>query len=525
MKPTTLKNFTHAHAWLGLIISGILMIVFVCGSMSFFRENIILWNMQYDAPNITLDEQRQPVATSVIVQNIINQGHQLPHDHGVLITAPSKEQPYFVGYFEIETPEGAHVDINQSFDPYTGERLQLDQEHYYLGNMLYRMHINLMLPAVGTELVGIVSLLFFVMILTGSLMVLKKIISHYYRYRTTRNKDTYLDGHTIIGISALPFTFIYALTGVMFNLSIILQAGFGFAVFKGNVPALLETADFYSAPIINELAGKPSDLSRLDEIIADAEQRHPNKHVHFVNIFAPHDANAQVEVALTQPLSFERITRLTYQLNSASLLKEYAPSQSATAGTYDVLSTLHTAEFGSMPLKVLYFLLGLGCCYLILTGNLIWLEKREQNRQQNQRGLHFVKAMTMALSCGTFIAVASCFLAARFAPQSLSQDSLLTPVFVVMLLGCLIHGWLGKHVRGTMLQQLYVAALLSLIPPIYDASQWFMGHTPPSYLLSDVMLVNSALCLFSAFCLILIKHHRPKITAMNTEPVAICSKA
>ncbi|MBE0364578.1 hypothetical protein PULV_a2298 [Pseudoalteromonas ulvae UL12] len=518
MKKTTLKNLTHAHAWLGLIISGVLMIVFVCGSLSFFRENIVLWDMQYDAPHTQVTEDSELIPVSNIAKQITAQGHTFPDDHGVFIELPTKEQPYYVSYFEIETPEGKHVDIEQSFDPYTGEILSLDQSNYYLGHMLYRMHLNLMFPTGGTELVGIVSLLFFVMVLTGCLIVLKKIISHYYQYRTNRNKDLYLDGHTMIGVSALPFTFIYALTGVMFNLSIILQAGFGFAVFKGNIPALMETADFYSPPRITELANAPSDLARIDEIMADAKQRHPDKKVYFVNLFVPNDANAQLEVALTQPLSFERVTRLTYQVNTATLLQEYVPSQSATAGTYDVLSTLHTAEFGSNIMKFVYFILGLGCCYLILTGNLIWITKREQQRQQSQRGLQFVKAMTLALSSGTLIAVASCFIAARFAPQSWSQVSLQPSLFGIMIALCLIHGWFSKPARNAMMQQLSLAGLLFIINPIYDLVQWLSGHVTPHYLTADVLLVNSALLVICGFCWLLVQHHRAPVQAFEGTP-------
>ena len=517
MKQSTLKNFTHAHAWLGLITSGVLMIVFVCGSMSFFRENIVLWDMQYDAPKTDLASQRHQVPVSTIAKQISNQGHTMPADHGVFIELPTQAQPFYVSYFEIETPEGEHVDVNQSFDPETGQRYELDQADFYLGNMLYRMHISLMLPG-GTELVGIVSLIFFVMVFTGTLILLKKIISHYYQYRVDRRKDTYLDGHSIIGISTLPYTFLFALTGVMFNLSILLQAGFGFAVFKGNIPALMATADFYAPPRITELSGQPADLTLLDDMVEDAKRRYPEQSVYFLNIFAPNDQAGQVEVAMTAPHTLDQLTRLTYSLADGRLIKEYKPSQSATAGTYSVLSSLHFGEYGGNTLKFIYFLLGLACCYMILTGNLIWLEKRENNRKQSKRGLQFVKAMTLALSSGTLIAVASTFIAARFAPESWSQVSLLPPLFGVMILVCLIHGWFSKNVRGGMIQQLYVAAILALICPLYDLIQMLLGHTPPSYLIVDVWLVTIAQVLVAGFCLLLVRHHRPRAKTFNLEP-------
>lgn len=509
MNKSTLKNLTHAHAWLGLIISGVLMIVFVCGSISFFRHNIVQWDSQYLAPSPLLNETA-PVST--VLDNIARKAHHIPAHHSLHIKLPSYEKPYYYTYFETETQDGHHIDHQLNFDAHTGEQLSTNSSQFYLSDMLYRLHISLLLPY-GTEIVGVITLLFFVMVLSGICMVLKKLVSHFYQYRVKRTKDTYLDGHTLIGISSLPFTFIFALTGVMFNLSILLQAGFGFAVFKGNIPALIETAGFFDVPHV-EYSGNTIDNSQVDIIIKKAQQAYPEHTIASVNIYAAGDEAGQVELEMRQDQHLIPNTHVVYALKDTDVVRQYNAISAPTAATYTTLSSLHFGDFGGITLKFIYFVLGLGCCYLILSGNLIWLEKREQRRQQSKRGLAFVKAMTLALSTGTLMAVACSFIGARFAPVEWSRIDLLPLVFlsaiVISLLHALFASMKRQAVRQAMIHQLLASAVLFAICPLYDLLQAIFGHIPYNYLLLDVILVNSMLLLVALFCFALGKYHYVK---------------
>ncbi|MBE0369981.1 PepSY-associated TM helix domain-containing protein [Pseudoalteromonas aurantia] len=522
MNKTTLKNLTHAHAWLGLIISGVLMIVFVCGSISLFRHNIIHWDSQYHAPD-PLSEQIVPIST--ILDKIATQEHNIPAHHGVLISIPQSDQPYYYTAFETETADGLHIDHQLNFDANTGQLLPYNGEDFYLSDMLYLLHISLLLPY-GTEIVGVITLLFFVMVMSGICIVLKKLVSHFYQYRLNKNKDIYHDGHTLIGVSSLPFTFIFALTGVMFNLSIVLQAGFGFAVFKGDIPALIKTAGFFGQPNV-EYSGNPVSNTHANTIIKDVQEKYPNHKIARLNFFAMGDENGEVEVRLIEHNALIPTTHVIYSLKDASLISEYHAQQAPTAATYTVLSSLHFGEFGGITLKFIYFILGLGCCYLILTGNLLWLEKRENNRQQSKRGLAFVKAMTLALSTGTLIAVACSFIGARFAPFSWTRTDLLPTLFFcaigISLLHALFNSMQRKAIRQAMVQQLLAAAVLFAICPFYDLIQVLFGHAPHPYLLLDVILVNCALLLVALFCFSLGKHQHATSGASASESITLKS--
>ena len=159
MKKETLKNLTHAHAWLGLIISGVLMVVFVCGTASFYRSNIIAWDKHYN-PDKQLEGELAGVPA--VVERLQQKGFKVPLDHQVFVSLPNQDSPQYSLYFEVEQANGEHEDMDLHFHGNSLKESTASFEQYYLGNMLYRMHINLLIPY-GRELVGIVYLLFLVL--------------------------------------------------------------------------------------------------------------------------------------------------------------------------------------------------------------------------------------------------------------------------------------------------------------------------------------------------------------------------
>lgn len=506
MNKETLKQLTNAHAWLGLIISGVLMIVFVCGTISFYRTDVILWDQHHNVKKM-VDEQFIP--PSGIVQKVIDKRFNIPPDHPVALYLPNPTSPVYYVYFEIENEQGQHQRKNLTFNAYTGAEVPEESaSNVYLGNMLYRLHIDLLLPF-GRELVGIVSLLFFVVLLSGICIHLKKMFSHFYQYRIKKDKDMRLDGHNLIGVSSLPYTLMYALTGVMFNLSIVFQAGFGFTIFQGDIEQLAETAGFGHESTI-ERSGQAMNIELIDSIIANAEkQAAPNAEIKNININSFGDYNAQLEIGMIDEQALVTRTDLVYQLSDGSFVEKTSSLENPVTGTYEILSSLHFGVFGGKSLQLVFFVLGLACCYLILTGNLIWLEKREANRKQSQLGLRFVKAMTLALSVGCLWAVSLSFVATRFVPFEYIRTDFLPQVFAFGIFASLIHGYALNKAKKAMIQQLYLALALFALCPVYDLFNSVFGLAINS-VNTSVVMVNIILLAMAVFCWQLARYYRTK---------------
>ena len=108
MKKDALKAITNAHAWVGLIISTILFIVFFAGSLSLFRDNIIAWETN---PHFSSDNNIEAFNVDEIITKIA-QNYKV-YDHGYfVIDFPTKDHPITNTYFEELSVDGEHIDRN-----------------------------------------------------------------------------------------------------------------------------------------------------------------------------------------------------------------------------------------------------------------------------------------------------------------------------------------------------------------------------------------------------------------------------
>ncbi len=494
MNKNTLKQLTAAHSWLGLIISGALMIVFLCGSLSFFKANIHAWE-QYHHYNDPLPTQM--VSPGFISKIIMEQEYNIPADHRVIILFPTEDTPQYQAYFSTEEANGEHKRHSLFFDPATGEQLNDLNSRFYLSDFIYQLHIDLNIPA-GEEIVGVVSLLFFVIVVSGLLIHLKKLIKYFFQYRLKRHRDTYLDGHNLIGVTSLPYTVMYALTGVMFNLSILYQASFGLFVFEGDIDKLAKTSGFI-APTNFSLSGEAMDWNTIDLAIEHANKQLPNSKVYVAKIWGFGDNNAQMQLRLVDAYSVTERLTIDYPLNNYLNHNTVHVLDNPLQGTYHILKQLHYGNFGGVTLQFIYFFLGLACCYLILSGNLIWLEKRANNRKQRQRNLQFVQAMTLSLSIGTLISVALSFIGSRFLPETFARTDALPYLFSAGLVFSFMHACLINNSRRVMSQQACIAGLLFAICPVYDFIHIIITE-PTQGSLINLILVNFISVLISFFC-------------------------
>jgi len=495
MNKNTLKQLTVAHSWLGLVISGALMVVFLCGTLSFFKANIHAWE-QYHHYNSALPTNM--LSPGEISKIIIERNYNIPSDHRVMVLFPTEDSPQYQVFFSTEGDNGEHKRHRLFFDPQTGEQLADLNSRYYLSDFLYKLHIDLNIPA-GKEIVGIVSLLFFVIVISGVLIHLKKLIKYFYQYRLKRNKDTYLDGHNLIGVTSLPYTFMYALTGVMFNLSILYQASFGVFVFQGNIDKLAETSGFV-APTNVALSGEPMQWRAIDLAVDHASKQLPKSKVYVAKIWGFGDKNAQMQLRLINANSVTERLTIDYPLDNYLNHNTVHVMENPVQGTYHILKQLHYGNFGGLTLQFIYFFLGLACCYLILSGNLIWLEKRASSRKQSQRNLKFVHAMTLSLSIGTLISVALCFIGSRFLPEAFARIDALPYLFSVGLVFSFMHAYLVNNSRSVMSQQACVAGILFALCPLYDLIHIVMTEISQGSLI-NLILVNVISLIVSLFCL------------------------
>ena len=110
-------------------------------------------------------------------------------------------------------------------------------------------------------------------------------------------------------------------------------------------------------------------------------------------------------------------------------------------GGLAVISSLHFGDFAGYLVRVLFFILGIGTCYIILTGNLMWIAKRSNLRveKQNLAGLRIVHAMTTGGFIGTIFATAVGFICARIIPiDYVGRSDFITYIFFSCLFSAIV---------------------------------------------------------------------------------------
>jgi len=509
MKRDALKALTNAHAWVGLIISTILFIIFFAGSLSLFREDIISWERD---PYFTTSDDIENFSFDALISQV-TQDYNV-HTHGYFIVQrPTVEQPSSNIYFEEEiVPQGNlgdaqlegsvedHIDKHLIISP--DGKILGDGNAFDWGNFLYKLHYNLHIPEVGLYFVGVVTLFFFVALLSGVVIHWRKIISKFFQYRKDGKKDKLLDAHNLIGVMGLPFHIMYAFSGLVFNLLIVYQISYAVALYGGDQAKLFKAAGIVDVHIEETNIAVP--VQGIDKLYLTAKESLGEVEITRISIDHFGDESASVTFRGDDKSQFSTRKEVTYHIASGRELY-------LTKNNYDndirgglaVIASLHFGDFAGYSLRILFFILGIGTCYIILTGNLMWLQKRANLRseKQNKFGLRLVKAMTTGGFIGTIFATAVGFICARAFPiDMLNRSDVIGQIFFACLALSLITSLFIKEQKQFSAIFLKITAVALAIIPVLD---WLMlpkrivvmfnfGHF--DVLIVEAMLLVLALC-------------------------------
>jgi len=145
--------------------------------------------------------------------------------------------------------------------------------------------------------------------------------------------------------------------------------------------------------------------------------------------------------------------------------------------TLSLLSDLHFAQFGSVALRWLYFLMGLAASAMIATGLVLWTNKRRKYHIEHSgvTSYRFVEVLNVSVVAGLLVAIATFFWANRVLPLALIDRSLWEMrCFFVMWGICFAHSLLRRGSIIAWKDQLYAAAILLGLLPLLN---WLMTNS------------------------------------------------
>jgi len=474
-----LTRFWHAHAWAGVTTALLVYVMFFLGAVVLFYRPLTIW----EEPLL----QQSPRALSSL-------------ESAVRVAAPESDEFYLylpsddralpkVGYFLPDTTLWRMwwLDVD------AGVRIpEREKAAAFVYDLHYLWH-----DVTGYWLqygAGVLVFGFLLALITGALIHLGRFGQQLFQFRPEDERRVlWSDLHKVAGVFGLPFQLVYALTGSMMVLSpLLFQLSIG-PVFGGDAVRAVATAGALVEEPPARDYGPPVAALALDELVARARAIEPRLEVESVVYRGYRHAEGTVDVR--GPIEGQPFGDGLVRLNAATGAFEAheTPDRSTAVGTLARwIHGLHTVEYGGPVARWVLFVLALGGCVTLLTGNWIWIERRAAARQS--RGNALLAKLTAGVGVGCFAGLATLLLASRLLPLDMpgrieSEELALAGMFGAWIVLALLARdtaalwWRGLALSGVLL-------LLAPIAAIQHSALGLFGSGPRH---AQVLAVDSAL--------------------------------
>ncbi|WP_420137775.1 PepSY-associated TM helix domain-containing protein [Sphingomonas sp.] len=363
---STVKRALSAHAAIGLIAGALLYIVSLSGTVAVFFEE---WQR--------IEQPRAPEMPAInpqalqrgIIAVLAKEAGQPPTTH-LYAHLPVAALPRTT----ITTDHQAlHIDARGDIS---------GKEEIAWSDFVVQLHYLLNIPGmVGITIVGILGVMMLTLALSG-VIAHPRIFRDAFRLRARDQNGLGLaDWHNRLSVWTLPFTVGIALTGAVIGLGSVMAFGLAKTNYGGKQEAVF-------APIFGP-EGKPDKTAApppdVPAALAYMAAHHPGLRLTYVTVHDPLTRGQHIQILGTPPrrLIFGEYYNFDGQgrfLGTAGL-SDGALGQQAAASNYD----LHFGNFGGLPVKIAYAILGLALTAICATGTYIWLGKRRRRGLEEPR--------------------------------------------------------------------------------------------------------------------------------------------
>lgn len=494
MKAATIRRFQTVHTWTGLLAGFALFVAFYAGALTVFHDEIAAW--QSPPWRATTDARVSP---DELIQRLLAHHPETRDDFGIVLPGGGNGAPYAFW----QGKDGARFATASQMDAPAD-----DAGGGNLADFVYALHDSLGLPVVGLYLMGIVSVLYGLALVSGLLIHLPQLLGDLFALRTGRNlKRLWQDAHNAIGVLSLPFHVIFALTGAIFCLFAATLFALNTVSFDGKLFGLFAQA-VATAPTTNS-SGVPSAMLSPEQLIARARtaalaqgvSSFDPDYLHFVHYG---DRNAVAEVRGLSQHTLGTYGTVALSARDGSVLATHVGNgQDANGISYSTLYALHFGSFGGNTVRWLYFVLGLAGAFLFYSGNLLWVESRRKRRHADQPLRTRVMARaTVGVCIGSCLGISGAF-GMALACSHMGIDATLAQraaCYGLFLAAC---AWaFARPVARAAAELLGATAALTIAVAIADlfgnANAWMQPWTPATRAVLAVDLTGVVLGLVFA---------------------------
>jgi len=438
-------SMTWLHTWFGLVLGYVLMACFFFGALSVFDREIDRWAV----PQSRFEAQPMP-SFDRLLEPVFRRMRAHPDDmeataRRVIGPLPERESLKPASFYAYTTHRDPVLDIGGEFgvpnepkdpaddhlhvhgwmtiDPRTGVEIpetsrKLGSDFFY--PMHYSLHLHWM--SLGYWIVGLAALVMLAALVSGVVMH-RKIFRELFTFRPDkRTQRSALDLHNLTGVVALPFHFMFALSGLVIFAGIYLPVGDTLLKAQAEKHEKLEAART-GRP--HDPAGVPAKMAPVDPMVAEAQRRWHERgmagEVGYLFIDHVDDANATVSIYRAGTDRVALVGEgIHFKGTTGEVLHEDPPSSTAS-GINEFITGLHLQHFRHWLLRWFYFVGGMAGCACIATGFIFFVEKRKrQHAKDGSSGARWVDALAVTTVTGMIIATLAMLCANRLLPAELA---------------------------------------------------------------------------------------------------------
>ena len=487
------KAWYLLHSWSGAVLGLALYAVFVTGCLLLFMDSMQTW--QYpelralggerhgSAPveSATAAAGQGAAATPAINFPLMIENAQaagLISDEAVFHLPASSRG--------VMLRQGDQVAV---FHPRSGALLGVRDEGAL--RFLRVLHTDLLLPfPVGLIVGGLLGIALLLLAVTG-LVVHRRFYLHLFTWRRRQFRLAWADAHKLAGTWGALFYVLFGLSGAILGLiSIFLMITAG-AAYEGGYAAVNQ--DLKGAAV--QASGQPAALPDFNAILARGRNEAPEMEVEFLTVEHIGDANTRVILEGVRPDYLSALALKAYDGQGRQLHVVDDVGQGPGLRTYVMLMALHFADFGGLPVRLAYLLLGLATAFMPVSGLLLWLHRREQRRHHQAAAPLAGKLARLSLGCGLGLPAAMAAVLAADRLGYSSHSALLTVLLAVLglfMLGAVAMAGLRRQGQWG----LALAGLLWLGVAVVDV--WRYGIMPGAAAQTDLVFALIGLLMMAA---------------------------
>lgn len=475
-----LRLAKELHTWVGICAGILLFICFFAGGLSMFQHDLSKWATPPQQSLHTVElhqyndlvsqvQQRYPEAQKSFQINL----NSKEFHHAPIQWQPAQSQAH--DDHDFDTDQSAML---ATLKP--DGSLQVEQENLSrLGWLIEQLHETAGIPGMlghhtlGVYVMGVVSVLYFLALMTGLIVLLPTLVKDYFAIRQGKNKKRFwLDAHNVIGITSLPFHILISVAVIVFAFHDLFYDGLGQLVAKGKPlferPAAVQIVE----PV------PPLDVEKILLQVQQQAQGYEVSSVSFNNLDQP--AKASARVSLYSPDQMLRGDNF-----DVMFFNPYQPAPYSTANLNTQSSaldqlirsmfSLHFGNYGGDFTRWLYLALGMGGAFLFYSGNILWIESRVK-RQKNpnlappaqRKDVQFIANLTIGSCLGTVLGIFMSMLIGRWAyvlsPELHSINAWFMYIYYAIFIFSLILSFVLGAARALPTLLLFIAVTLLLLP-------------------------------------------------------------